>query len=96
MYYLLQGKETKKVQTMQEWAEKFERSNRTVKKTHLGDDIEVSTVFLGMDHSFGGVRPLVFETMVFGGLKDGEMDRYSTWDEAEEGHEKMVELVKNT
>jgi len=54
----------------------------------------VSTVFLGLDHSFGEGPPLLFETMVFGGLLDQEMNRYFTWDEAEKGHREMVQKVK--
>jgi hypothetical protein len=41
-----------------------------------------------------GGPPLIFETMVFGGSKDGEMDRYSTKEEAEKGHEAMVRFCK--
>lgn len=36
-------------------------------------------------------RPLVFETMVFplNSLDEQDMERYSTWEEAKEGHERM-------
>lgn len=53
----------------------------------------VSTVFLGLDHQYGDGPPLLFETMVFGGPLDHEMNRYSTWNEAEKGHQEMVERV---
>ena len=53
----------------------------------------VSTVFLGIDHNFGEGKPLLFETMVFGGKLDEETERYSTWEEAVEGHNHMVEKV---
>jgi hypothetical protein len=76
------------------WATWFERADRIVKKTKVDFDVEVSTVFLGLDHSFGQGEPLLFETMVFGGESDGKIDRYSTWDEAEKGHEKMVKLIE--
>jgi len=32
--------------------------------------------------------------MIFGGESDLETWRYSTWEEAEEGHKKAVELLK--
>jgi hypothetical protein len=35
----------------------------------------------------------LFETMVFGGPLNGEMDRYATWDEAEAGHKAMLDAV---
>lgn len=54
----------------------------------------ISTVFLGSDHAWGSdSQPLIFETLVFGGVLDGEMHRYSTWEEAEAGHRRMVDMV---
>ena len=54
----------------------------------------ISTVFLVLDHSFGeSDPPLVFETMVFpnDSLEGQDMERYSTWGEAQKGHERMCE-----
>ncbi len=57
-------------------------------------DANVSTVFLGMDHSFGlGLEPILWETMVFGGQHDGEFWRYSSRGEALAGHWRAVRLV---
>lgn len=77
----------------QEWG--FAITNKHVATDKIGS-VTISTVFLGIDHSFGGKVPLVFETMVFGGELDGLMERYSTWDQAETGHKIMVEKVKNS
>lgn len=55
--------------------------------------IKVSTVFLFVDHSTdstGFGKPVLFETMVFGGLHDGHIERYCTWQEAENGHAAQV------
>jgi hypothetical protein len=77
-----------------EWAKWFEKiDRRRVGRDEFGD-VSVSTVFLGVDYGFGGGPPILFETMVFGGALDGEIERYSTWDEAVEGHKKMIERVK--
>lgn len=76
------------------WGKMLESSDRIVAKTHV-DDAEVSTVFLGLDHSFGGSVPLLFETMVFGGPLDQECERYATWVEAEAGHASMVARCKD-
>lgn len=65
--------------------------NRIVAKTKVYDGCEVSTVFIGLDHRFGPGKPLVFETLVFGGPFDQDGDRYSTWVEAEAGHARFVE-----
>lgn len=72
------------------WAKAFE-GDRRVALTKVYDGCEVSTVFLGLDHSFGSGSPLLFETLVFGGPFDQEMERYSTWDQAMAGHAAMVE-----
>jgi hypothetical protein len=54
-------------------------------------NLVVSTVFLGLDHSFEG-PPILFETLVSGGDLEGEMDRYHTWEEAIKGHNNMMKL----
>lgn len=57
--------------------------------------ILISTVFLGIDHSFGYGAPLLFETMVFNGPLEGAQDRYANWDQAKAGHDAMVARVKD-
>ena len=40
--------------------------------------------------------PIVFETMVFDGDRsDIYQERYATWKEAEDGHKRAIEWVKN-
>lgn len=57
----------------------------------------VSTVWLGLDHSFAPTdAPLIFETMVFedgGGGADLDCHRYATESEAITGHELMVKAI---
>ena len=99
MYYVLdEHRHVKVTDDMHEMGVFFENMDaRRVDQTQVGD-YWVSTVFLGIDHNWlGGGKPLLFETMVFiserKSAKDwGEldMDRYSTWKEAEEGHKEMV------
>lgn len=75
------------------WAKGFEK-DRKVAKDILPDGKRVSTVFLGLDHNYGNGLPLIFETMVFpseGDSSDLDMDRYSTEEQALEGHKRMVE-----
>lgn len=58
--------------------------------------ITVSTVFLVLDHNYSPKgKPVLFESMIFNGDLNQSLDRYYTWKQAEEGHKKMVELVKN-
>lgn len=67
-------------------------SKRVVSKTTTKDNHYVSTVFLGLDHSWVEGVVLLFETMIFSEDKDVDeyQERYSTWQEAEEGHDKIV------
>ena len=94
-HYFLVGHKHYLEPDLLKWAAWFEKSgtNRRVELTKR-NDITVSTVFLGIDHRFGNYGPpLLFETMVFGGEFDQEMERYSTWDEAELGHNEMCKKV---
>lgn len=83
--YILDGKVAVPCNALLAWGAWFETASRHVADTRK-DGVRVSTVFLGLDHSFGGSVPLLFETMIFGGEHDQFQERYSTWDEAETGH----------
>lgn len=97
-YFILGGKdEHEAIPTeLMSWAQWFESANRHVATDVVGPTagIRVSTVFLGLDHSFSGGPPLIFETMIFGGPNDGYQNRYSTWDEAVAGHKSAIELAQ--
>ncbi len=74
------------------WAKWYETAERHV-ANEIRDGIQVSTVFLGISHSFGPGPPVLFETLVFNGDHDQDAERYYTWDEAEAGHRRMCEKV---
>ncbi len=88
--YILKGKCPVEEPDFIKWALWFEKADVVVKQTVIDDDISVSTVFLGIEHQFGDGRALLFETMIFGGDQDGDIWRYSTWDEAKTGHDTTV------
>lgn len=48
--------------------------------------VRISTVFLGLDHNWGSGRPLLFETMIFGGPLNEQCWRTATWNEAQLAH----------
>jgi hypothetical protein len=77
------------------WAKFIEKENRIIKQETLPNKKWISTVFLGLDHNFSqDGPPLLFETMVFpekGNFEDLDCKRYSTWEEAEKGHEELKE-----
>ena len=78
----------------------FSWENRMVLHSKVGKYI-VSTVDLGLDHSFGIGEPLYYETMIFNWEDETEnpfsdyQERYSTEEEAKKGHEEAIEYVKN-
>lgn len=84
------------------------RKSRIVKQTHINDWF-VSTVFLGMDNGWGDV-PMFFETMIFDHSRtrkfmlgnhehtthpDVFQERYSTYDEALNKHNELVDTLTN-
>lgn len=95
-YLLGENNEPIPVDDVLEWAAGME----TIRKTgrlHVGDDhidgCRVSTVFLGLDHSFFAGPPLLWETLVFGGPLDMEGKRYHSHEAARRGHVEMVARV---
>jgi len=91
-YYVLDGHEPKGTDDIMELAKVLESKDRVVDNTKIGD-VTVSTVFLGLDHQYGIGEPLLFETMIFGGVHDQYQERYSTWDEAVAGHKFACDMV---
>lgn len=98
-YYDRQGKPL----TLEEWANYNyiegrgeNKDYRRIRETTVGS-YWVSTVWIGIDLSFGGLRPLIFETVVFPksrdaieSFEDRDMERYATEEEAIKGHNRMV------
>jgi len=78
------------------WASWLETADRHIGFTELeSGTVKVSTVFLGLNHSFGEGPPVLFETMIFGGEHDELQTRYHTREAAEQGHEDIVNLVQS-
>jgi hypothetical protein len=73
------------------WGHWFETADRQVALWKSPDEsVTVSTVFLGLDHSFTrGGPPVLWETMVFGGPLDGRQSRYTSKVSALVGHARM-------
>ena len=85
----------------EDWGEWFNNADRRVAGDRIAG-IFVSTVFLGLNHNFSCEGdPLLFETMLFTeadsdlNLADIERRRYSTWDEAEAGHQETIERLQS-
>ena len=95
-YYILNDhNEPVECHNLMQWGEWLQKANRIVKQDKVGKvgEVLVSTVFFGLDHSFGSGPPLLFETMIFGGERDGYQERCSTWAEAEKMHQEAMQLA---
>lgn len=98
-YYDRQGEAI----TYEEWRDLWrDRPYRRVAEDTLileGFSVYVSTVWLGLDHGWGdSSRPIIFETMTFPDGDAGPLDdwcqRYCTEEEAEAGHKRVVDALK--
>lgn len=80
------------------WATWFEGADRLrILAQDQRGAARVSTVFLGIDHAFSfgrHTRPVLWETMIFGGPHDGYCDRYTSRDDALIGHAAALALVE--
>jgi hypothetical protein len=91
-HYVLRG-QTVVEGSLIEWSAMWkDPEKRRVARTQVAE-ANVSTVFLGIDHNFGGGRPIFFETMIFGGSHDQDCWRYHDWTAAEDGHQLIVEAL---
>jgi len=95
--YILDGHKPVEEPDLLKWGMWLETADRCVALTDF-PGVRISTVFLGLDHNFSiSGPPILFETMIFTARDDdplyGEMDRYSTWEEAEAGHIRMINRV---
>jgi len=105
MYYILKAGEPVRCDDALEWGRWFEAATKSGDRLiaqdrdeHAAPDgVLVSTVFLGLDHNFSEKGPpVLWETLVFGGVLDGEMDRYSSRAAALDGHQRMCRRVNGT
>jgi len=107
--YILEGHTPVQEPDLMKWERWFETAERRVALTEKNgirllhylskrfEPVRISTVFLGINHQFFGEgKPLLFETMVFGGPFDGQIEQCSTWEQAERQHKEMVEKALPT
>lgn len=103
-------RQPKVAESMDEWYAFVRRDFED--RSRVGDTetatMRVSTVFLGVDHSWRGPPPILFETMVFSlekyprefegkiyfAAEDFDTVRYSTWSDAEAGHAATVRRIQ--
>lgn len=91
--YRLEGKQAVPCPDLFEWATAFGATDRQVALDDIGP-LRISTVFLGLDHSFGHGPPLLFETIIFDGVEDAYQARSETWEQAERAHAEAVAVAR--
>ena len=74
----------------------FTEGGHIVQCDELPGNVVVSTVFLGIDHCMTGGPPVLFETMIFGGVHADYQERYTTYADALEGHARALTLKPAT
>lgn len=73
----------------------YRRVAFTTLKVPGGEEIEVSTIWHGIDMQQSPTgAPLIFESLVMGGKGDERIDRYTTLNEAQQGHSALLEWVR--
>jgi hypothetical protein len=72
-----------------------DEASHRVALTELPGGVEVSTVWLGLDHNFGAGPPLIYESMVFGGPLDHVQQRYPNRVAALAGHDQLVAAARD-
>jgi hypothetical protein len=98
MYYKLDENKNVTKSSLEEWS-KFRKETFPINFLHIGDDKVngkiISAVFVGINFNPYIDIPIVFETMVFYKGIDIYQERYSTYKEAEKGHQRIIQWVKN-
>lgn len=89
MYFDRQGKPIDR----DTWVKKFGKLEYKRVASTEKDGINVSTIWLGMNHNWSGGEPLIFETMIFGGEHGGYQERYATEEQAIAGHKRAEKLA---
>lgn len=74
------------------WGKWYQRADRNIAADEF-EGVRISTVFLAVDYRWNDGPPLLYETMIFNGPRDGYQERYSTKQEALEGHRRAVILA---
>lgn len=91
LYVLNKKKQPVAVDSFDKWGEWISTNNRTVASTELDDGTHILTVFLAHSTPFCDKKnPLTFQTMIVNGKHHMKDRYYSSWDQAEKGHEEVV------
>jgi len=82
--FILNGRVPEACSNVLRWGRWFETADRHVAKTQVGG-INVSTVFLGLNHQWGNGPPMHFETMCFVDHEERAKHRRARFEAAKRG-----------
>ena len=80
IHYNRRGEPITHEQQMEEWKQPdfdWDKMKRVALQEQ--GNIRVSTVFLGLNHQYGGGPPLIFETMIFGTRLKQKLYKATRW-----------------
>ena len=93
-YFIMRGKKLIPVDYMEAAKYMGTAEHHVAYTSLLGNTVHVSTVFLCINRNlYGEGKPVLFETMVFGGGFDGYQERYTSYRKAVKGHVEAIKFV---
>ena len=97
-YYDRKGRPINSGRWAELWGDLSDPPYKRIAETRV-EPYRISTVWLGMNHNWNPNGTLhIFETMVFGGTEFDALDeytqRYATEEQALQGHQETVDLVR--
>jgi hypothetical protein len=90
--YILKDTQPQLCEDLEEWAMWYGSSSHQIASDRLGD-VSVSTAFTGIAAGEVDGLPILFETLV---SPSGQVRRYTTYQQALEGHTQIVEDVSGS
>lgn len=98
LYVLDENGNPKPIDDVLAWGSWLETTDRQVAEDFVDNRIRVSTIFLGLDHSWDEGPPVLWETMLFGDegapFQQGEQMRYRSREDALKGHKRAIGLAE--
>lgn len=81
--------------SLAEYAQSMHLKPNRIVRQHQINELLVSTIFTGIDYSFGSGEQRLFETMIFGMEDDIHPKwQHATWHEAVEKHAEIVKMME--
>ncbi|MNR23201.1 hypothetical protein D3C85_1402080 [compost metagenome] len=100
-FYVLEGGKVVETEDPYVMEKALRTGSNSVAHTRINDEYRVSTMLMGRDMNVHGIMfpdldvpQHLFETCVLGGPNGVDITRYSTFDEAQKGHEEICEQIR--